>query len=446
MSPTLGTEEGGSIPSMVGEVLHHSDFILSMQHSDAMGNRPGSPSVSNRGCSADDLATCLSVLSRIAAGDESVEQPEVLQRAIARAARRNRKQNRKDASIPANDERQDLGQNPGRLKSTGRRCYGCRTRLAGDRPATDWFCTLCAAINEQQKNRDIDLSGYTVIVTGGRIKIGHAAARRCLRHGATVHVTTRFRDDAQKRFEEANDYAHWRDRLHLHEMDFRNLPHTAEQIEWFHDNLDCLDILIHNAAQTVRDEAVNLSPIAGLFPVSPSDNQLLSQQPELALVESQRSNSWSLTIDQVHPIEMLETWLVNANTPFLFNRRLRRLLSRSPRGTGHIVHVTGADGRFSPNKTIRHPHVNMSKAALNMMTRTTAADYASDRIWVNSVDTGWVTHEGPPEVRDRMFREGFRTPLDCEDAAARIIAPIADAIEGRIVYGCLFRHFQPSDW
>lgn len=37
----------------------------------------------------------------------------------------------------------------------------------------------------------------------------------------------------------------------------------------------------------------------------------------------------------------------------------------------------------------------MAKASLNMMTRTSAADYANDSIWMTAVDTGWVTDENP---------------------------------------------------
>ena len=54
------------------------------------------------------------------------------------------------------------------------------------------------------------------------------------------------------------------------------------------------------------------------------------------------------------------------------------------------------EGIFSRGtKTDRHPHTNMAKAALNMMTLTSARDYVRDGIHMNAVDTGWVTDEDP---------------------------------------------------
>ena len=69
----------------------------------------------------------------------------------------------------------------------------------------------------------------------------------------------------------------------------------------------------------------------------------------------------------------------------------------------------------------------MAKAALNMMTRTSAADYQSDGIHMNSVDTGWVTDEDPVALAARKTAEhGFHPPLDIVDGAARIVDPIID--------------------
>jgi len=40
----------------------------------------------------------------------------------------------------------------------------------------------------------------------------------------------------------------------------------------------------------------------------------------------------------------------------------------------------------------------MAKAALNMMTHTSALDFAKDGVYMNAVDTGWVTDEDPIEL------------------------------------------------
>ena len=58
-----------------------------------------------------------------------------------------------------------------------------------------------------------------------------------------------------------------------------------------------------------------------------------------------------------------------------------------------------------------HPHTNMAKAALNMLTRTVAEDYLRLGIYVNSVDTGWTTDENPYPIAKRNLESGFTPPL-----------------------------------
>lgn len=51
------------------------------------------------------------------------------------------------------------------------------------------------------------------------------------------------------------------------------------------------------------------------------------------------------------------------------------------------------EGKFGqPHKNDRHPHTNMAKASLNMMTLTIASSYAEEGIFVNAVDTGWYAN------------------------------------------------------
>ena len=137
---------------------------------------------------------------------------------------------------------------------------------------------------------------------------------------------------------------------------------------------------------------------------------------------------------------------MNSNAPALLTAGLKTLLQRSPFPDRYIINVTGADGVFARTKSIRHPHVNMSKAALNMLTRTSAADYVHDGIYMNSVDAGWITHEGAFNTRVRMRDEGFAPPLDEIDGAARIYDPIVQGLAGRLMSGQLFRNYRSANW
>lgn len=50
---------------------------------------------------------------------------------------------------------------------------------------------------------------------------------------------------------------------------------------------------------------------------------------------------------------------------------------QSPAEDRYIVNVSAMEGQFyRKNKSSKHPHTNMAKAALNMMTRTCANEFA----------------------------------------------------------------------
>jgi NAD(P)-dependent dehydrogenase (short-subunit alcohol dehydrogenase family) len=329
-----------------------------------------------------------------------------------------------------------------------------------------------------------DLRGRTALVTGGRVKIGHELALRMLRDGARVVITTRFAIDAAQRFAAAPDFDVWRDRLRIHRLDLRHLP----AVEAFACELSAaepfLDILVNNAAQTVRrppgfyrhlldqerhppaallDAARPLLAGACALPAAGDDGTSLAairtggsdavpadgRAVEELEWDGRATNSWTLRTDEVDPIELVEVQLVGAMAPFLLCSRLRPLLARSPAERRFIVNVSAMEGQFArAGKTVFHPHTNMAKAALNMLTRTAAADYAAGAIYMNSVDTGWITDENPLPKRMRIEeRDGFVPPLDIIDGAARVYHPIALGISaGEPLYGMFLKDYRPYPW
>jgi NAD(P)-dependent dehydrogenase (short-subunit alcohol dehydrogenase family) len=383
-----------------------------------------------------------------------------------------------------------------------RPCYICKQHYTLVDAFYHQLCPSCAALNHAKRDARTDLAGKRALLTGGRAKIGMYIALRLLRDGAHTTITTRFPRDAVRRFTSLPDSADWLHRLKVVGIDLRDPAQVvalAEEVA----SAGPLDILINNATQTVRRSPGAYQPLvdAELAPLpdgplpelatfghtnDPHPQALersVSAHPILAAAASSAEalteqamaagssslerlaagtaidagglipdlhdvNSWTQAVGDVDPLEMLEVQLANTTAPFLLVSKLRASLAASSARRTYVVNVSAMEGVFNRGyKGPGHPHTNMAKAAVNMLTRTSAREmFESDAILMTSVDTGWITDERPHPTKVRLAEEGFHAPLDLVDGAARVYDPIVRGEAGEDLFGVFLKDYSPGAW
>eukprot|EP00026_Physarum_polycephalum_P001332 Phypoly_transcript_01333.p1 GENE.Phypoly_transcript_01333~~Phypoly_transcript_01333.p1 ORF type:complete len:1144 (+),score=202.28 Phypoly_transcript_01333:98-3433(+) len=418
------------------------------------------------------------------------------------------------------------------------RCYTCKKRFM---PATIEqvglsLCKECASENAKMLERWdslSDLSDCVALVTGARIKIGYPCSHPSLLKKKKKRKETRFPNDAARRYSLEPDYTIWKNKLHLYGVDLRHLPSVSEFMAHVLKSYTRIDILINNAAQTIRRpvayyralirqesllhssndfapkflvKGVNQDPfmienyrhknaiieeedtalavtnsthgVMMLSVSSPTDKSLpksaaLSQAKLLPMdmvesddvafppgkfdehdepMDARESTSWTQTIEEISPIELMEVQTVNSTVPFMFISNFTPLLKNAAIVSKHrrsfVVNVTSAEGIFNMNKRGIHPHTNMAKAALNMMTKSISTTFAAMNIFATAVDTGWITKMKPATAGIRNEWGPTAAPLQDKDGAARILHPIYLGYSSRMVppYGVLLQNYKVIPW
>jgi NAD(P)-dependent dehydrogenase (short-subunit alcohol dehydrogenase family) len=389
------------------------------------------------------------------------------------------------------------------------RCIVCKTNVSSQHSFYSRLCVNCGDVNYNKPNQTADLQGLFALVTRARVNIGYAVVLKLLRAGASVIATTRFPHDAAFRYAKESDFYDWKHRLHIYGLDLRHLVSVEQFTQHLINFYPPWDIIINNAAQTIRRPAAfyrhliegkslglsqlpeeiqplvvryhNLSlgifydknylktsgdeanaivisrlnegePHSSLLPPDEQDDEAFFPLGMYAedgqQLDLRPFNSWLMKDDQVSILELLEVHVINAISPFIINSRLKKLMAKFTENSKYIVNVSSMEGRFNGiDKPERHPHTNMAKASLHMMTRTCAKEYAKYRIFMNCVDPGWISFQHPYPIVKSMQARGERPPFDVIDAASRICDPIFVGLnEGRNLFNKFFKDYAETEW
>jgi len=400
----------------------------------------------------------------------------------------------------------------------------------------------------------VQASDGVALVTGARIKIGYQIALRLLRSGMTVIAVTRFPNVAALRYMCESDFGIWKNNLHIYGVDLRHLPSVQQFIGHIIKRYSRLDILINNAAQTIRrprayystiienertllsnpislhaklirnvgkdpyllewkkedhcmtdivesgtfgngvsfagfqlDRSLPLSSALTLVPLLPCDELIHDEKnfPPGGVDEHSEpqdlrdSTSWNQTADEISMVEMVEVQTINSTVPFMLVSQLLPLMkqavklgsnlvithpivgsTRKAKGVegdtsielcklrrAFIVNVTSAEGLFSNKRSGVHPHTNMAKAALNMMTKSIASQYAAMNIFTTAVDTGWVTKMKPTKALRPRERPPTVGPLSEKDGATRVLDPIFGGMtSSKAAFGTMFQNYEETEF
>jgi NAD(P)-dependent dehydrogenase (short-subunit alcohol dehydrogenase family) len=349
------------------------------------------------------------------------------------------------------------------VKDFIRNCYSCKCKYTIDtskkihteeRDNYPKLCDSCYEKNIYYKNQVelLDFKNKVVMITGGRVNIGKELVMYFLRKNAIVITTTRFPTCMQTDFSKMENYESFKDRLFIYGVDFRHRDTVLKVLNHINSTFNSIDIVINCAAQTIKRSSEYHKKelqIEMSKQITNDDNNVTNNMivtlPESVSYEliasntDQYTNSWTLKMSDISDLELMEVHMVNSIVPFMIIRQLKDKMIKKT-GYSHIVNVTSPEGVFNTYKNSNHPHTNMAKASLNMLTRTASHDFKIHNILMNCTDTGWVTDM----LTDSKNTE--KVPLKVTDSIQRVLYPIWLEMQGTIEFGKFFQEFKSENW
>jgi NAD(P)-dependent dehydrogenase (short-subunit alcohol dehydrogenase family) len=396
-----------------------------------------------------------------------------------------------------------------------KKCYICKIKYSEVHSFYDQLCFQCAKINYDKRNQNFNFEGKIALVTGCRIKIGYQICLFLLRNKCRVIGTSRFSKDAFLRFSKEQDFDSFKELITIFPLDLRDIRSVDKFITYLNTNFEKLDILINNAAQTLRHSTqfykhlldIETKPLESfqnveIYKILPyQDRELWSKSTNISMIEGNdhntvaccvdnedtnnndvslsfmqsqikilkedftpdtryfpinildkdqqqvdltEKNSWKLEIDDINLFEFAETQFINSFSPFFLCSRLKKLMSNGDYESRYIVNVSSMEGKFNRRfKSTQHCHTNMSKASLNMLTRTCGRYFAKYKIFMTSVDTGWVSEMNP----SHLFNYDRTVPLDELDGAMRVLDPIIEGYtKKKYLHSVFLKDYKETEW
>lgn len=341
-------------------------------------------------------------------------------------------------------------------------CYNCHKLTYQHYKHSEYptMCMKCAVLNYDKRLATVNLSGFKVLITGCRKKIGYATCLKLLRLGATVYGTSRFGNLALANFMKEHDYEKFKDRLYLSSCNFMMIEQVNSLITRIKGiGINCI---INNACQTTEPHEEYLKKLEYYDGTIFGEHKLLSNKATLAnkpmltnkpmldnktitnwieckmkapIITLQHdkyyknldsfkdfkdlniitnNTSWKKKIENISPKEILSANIINLIIPELLINSLKSTMGTPT----FIIQVTAVEGDFSKNiKKPFHAHTNACKSGLNMLSQTINFEYSNiPNKFAYSIDPGFVSGVLPNTLSEY--------PLKPEDGAARILDPI----------------------